>query len=164
VPSRAKPPQTRGVVQAASPNAAHGPVRVLIVDADHRVRGSLAEVVALAPGVQVAGSASHLASAVALVDELRPDVVILDPRLPDLDGGIALVSVIREAHPWIRILLLTWSLEHENGRLTAAVDDIVDKCAPPEDFVAAIVAAVRPASPRPMLDSAAARNGIPVQP
>jgi two-component system response regulator DevR len=133
------------MVEAAPfPDAPESRVRVVIVDADHRVRDSLAEVVSLGSGLEVVGAASHLTAAVTLINELRPDVVILDPRLPDLDGGIALVSTIRQADPSTRILLMTWSLEHESDRLASAVDEIIDKCASADAFVGKIVAAARP--------------------
>ncbi len=89
------------------------------------------------------GQAGYLLAAVSLIAETSPDVVILDPRLPDVDGGTALVTSVRKLGLSTRILLMSWSVEHENADLVKAVDAFIDKCAPPEAFVQAIVAGVR---------------------
>ena len=65
------------------------PLRVLVVDADDRVRESLAGLLAIGDRVLVVGSAGQAATALALVREHRPDVVVVDPRLPEVDGGLA---------------------------------------------------------------------------
>ena len=61
--------------------------RVVIVDADHRVREGVVAAIELAGGLEVVGQAGYLLAAVSLIAETSPDVVILDPRLPDVDGG-----------------------------------------------------------------------------
>jgi DNA-binding NarL/FixJ family response regulator len=140
----------------ASPDPPSRPIKVLIVVADHRVRESMADVLGLSPGLTIVGTASHQGAGVAAVTQLQPDVVIVDPRLPDVDAGLALVAVIRQIEPGARILLMSWSIEHENADLAASVDRIIDRCAPPDDLVTAIGDVARSGT-RPMLDSAAAR-------
>ena len=92
----------------------------------------------LAGGLEVVGQAGYLLAAVSLIAETSPDVVILDPRLPDVDGGTALVTSVRKLGLSTRILLMSWSVEHENADLVKAVDAFIDKCAPPEAFVQAM--------------------------
>jgi len=72
---------------------------VVIVDADRRVRQSLSDVLRLAGGVEVLGSAGDVRAALELIERHRPDVVVVDPRLPDVPAGIALLSGIRLAWP-----------------------------------------------------------------
>ena len=117
--------------------------RVVIVDADHRVREGVVAAIELAGGLEVVGQAGYLLAAVSLIAETSPDAVILDPRLPDVDGGTALVTSVRKLGLSTRILLMSWSVEQENADLVKAVDAFIDKCAPPEAFVQAIVAGVR---------------------
>jgi DNA-binding NarL/FixJ family response regulator len=84
---------------------AQRPVRVLVVDdhADVRflVRAILADA---APDVEYAGEASNAAGAVAALDELEPDVVVLDARMPAVDGFEA-AAMLLERRPDLAILL-----------------------------------------------------------
>lgn len=122
--------------------AAH-PIRVLVVDADHRVRASLAEFLGCSDGIQVAGRAGDVAAAVAAVTDQAPDVVLIDPRLPDVDAGFALIGLLRRRMPRVRLLVLT-SLGCERDALATGADAFLPKGVPPQDVVDAIVALARP--------------------
>ncbi len=87
------------------------PLRVLVVDADRRVRQSLCGLIDLADGMAVACSAADPAGALANLAAERVDVVLLDPRLPDLESGAALVGAIRRDWPVLPIVALCWSDE-----------------------------------------------------
>ena len=63
------------------------PVRVFLVDDHEVVRRGVAEVLEDDPGITVAGEAGSVAEALARVPAVRPDVVVLDMRLPDGDGA-----------------------------------------------------------------------------
>lgn len=81
-------------------------IRVLIVD-DHRVLAELlAEALANAEDIVVIGTVGTSAEAVAAAEAVRPDVVILDYDLPDVEGTEALVA-LRRAAPSARLLMLT---------------------------------------------------------
>jgi DNA-binding NarL/FixJ family response regulator len=111
--------------------------RVVIIDADRRIRQSLTDVLRLAGGVDVLGSAGDVRAALELVAKHRPEVVVVDPRLPDAPAGMALISGIRQSWPSTRIVLTGWA-GPENalpGRDLA----FVAKSAPAEEFVAAVV-------------------------
>ncbi len=81
-------------------------IRVLLVD-DHRiVRQGLHSILDPDPEVEIVGEAGDGASAIALVAEQKPDVVLLDLKLPDMDG-ITLCQRILEACPQTAVLFLT---------------------------------------------------------
>ncbi len=81
-------------------------IRVLIVD-DHRVLAELlAEALANAEDIVVIGTVGTSAEAVAAAEAVRPDVVVLDYDLPDVEGTEAIVA-LREAAPSARLLMLT---------------------------------------------------------
>lgn len=85
-----------------------GPVRVLIVDDHPVVRQGLRSMLA-ADDVEVVGEAGNGSDAVALVDELRPDVAIMDIRMPDMDGLSAMAAMKRRSVTTSVIVLTTYS-------------------------------------------------------
>jgi len=83
-----------------------GTIRVLIADDQRVVREGLSMLVALLDDVQVAGTACDGAEAVRLAGDRRPDVVLMDLRMPGTDG-IAATEALRERAPAARVLVLT---------------------------------------------------------
>ena len=89
-----------------STDAHAGPIRVFLLDDHEIVRRGVADVLQSDPGLTVVGEAKNAAEALARVPALRPDVAVLDVRLPDGDG----VSVCRELRsqlPELTVLMLT---------------------------------------------------------
>lgn len=82
-------------VSSDPPPVSASPCRVVVVDADRRVRRDLAGLVDLADGCASVGVAGDTDSALAVIRRERPDVVVLDPRLPDVESGMAFVSRVR---------------------------------------------------------------------
>nr|MBA4170500.1 response regulator [Chloroflexota bacterium] len=95
------PPSPRSVTPS--------PSRVVIVDADRRVQASLADLLAISGDVRVVGRAGDVRAALEMVEQTRPDVALIDPRLPDLEAGEALMTGLRLAWPDMRIVLTGWS-------------------------------------------------------
>jgi DNA-binding NarL/FixJ family response regulator len=83
-----------------------GPIRVLIADDQLVVREGLSMLVGLIDGVEVVGTACDGAEAVRLAEAHRPDVVLMDLRMPGTDG-IAATADLRLRLPATRVLVLT---------------------------------------------------------
>jgi DNA-binding NarL/FixJ family response regulator len=83
-----------------------GPIRVLIADDQRVVRDGLSMLVGLIDGVEVVGAACDGAEAVRLAEDHRPDVVLMDLRMPGTDG-IAATADLRQRLPATRVLVLT---------------------------------------------------------
>ena len=83
-----------------------GPIRVLIADDQRVVRDGLSMLVGLIDGVEVVGTACDGAEAVRLAEDHRPDVVLMDLRMPGTDG-IAATADLRQRLPATRVLVLT---------------------------------------------------------
>src|SRR5436190_24273666 len=81
-------------------------IRVLIADDQRVVRDGLSMLVALIDGVEVVGTASDGAEAVQLAAAYRPDVIMIDLRIPGTDG-ISATENLRERLPATRVLVLT---------------------------------------------------------
>ena len=83
-----------------------GRIRVLIADDQRVVREGLSMLVGLIDDVEVIGAACDGAEAVRLAEAHRPDVILMDLRMPDVDG-VAATADLRERLPSARVLVLT---------------------------------------------------------
>lgn len=93
-------------------------IRVLVVDDQAIVRDGLATVLSLVPDLLVVGQAADGAQAVAAVDEHAPDVVLMDLRMPVVDGPTATARIL-ERHPDVAVLVLTTFAD--DASITAAL-------------------------------------------
>lgn len=93
-------------------NGPFEPVRVLVVDADRRVRQSLAGLIRVSDGLELAGVAGDPVGAMHTLEHAEVDVVLIDPRLPEAEVGIALLGEIRTRWPATRIVALS-VVEHQ---------------------------------------------------
>jgi DNA-binding NarL/FixJ family response regulator len=82
------------------------PVRVLVVDDQELVREGIASLLGIQPGITVVGTASDGREAITLVRETSPDVVLMDVRMPGMDG-VEAVGVLRGTAPSCRVVMLT---------------------------------------------------------
>ena len=103
-------------------------IRVLAADDQRVVREGLALLLSLLPGVEVVGTAADGASALALVAELRPDVVLMDLRMPGMDGAAA-TRRLRAEHPSVKVIVLTTYADDRSvvGALQAGADGYLTK-------------------------------------
>jgi len=86
--------------------AAPGRIRVMIADDQRVVRDGLSMLVSLIDDVEIVGLASDGTEAVRLAEEHRPDVILMDLRMPGVDGATATAQV-RERLPGTQVLVLT---------------------------------------------------------
>jgi DNA-binding NarL/FixJ family response regulator len=114
------------------------PVRVVIADDQALMRAAFRTILEAA-SILVVGEAATGAEAVALVGRERPDVVIMDVRMPGRDGLSATAEISRE-HPSARVLVLTtFDLDdYLFGALDAGAAGFLLKNAAPEDLIAAV--------------------------
>jgi DNA-binding NarL/FixJ family response regulator len=82
------------------------PLRVLIADDSERVRTAVSDLLEAVGGVEVVGVAADGAEAVALANDLRPDVVLMDVAMPVMNG-IDATRRITSANPAVRVVVLT---------------------------------------------------------
>jgi DNA-binding NarL/FixJ family response regulator len=87
--------------------------RVLVVDDQTVVRDGLVLLLGLLPGLEVVGSAGDGEEAVRLVEENRPDVVLMDLRMPRVDG-VEATRRIKAAYPSVQIVVLTTYSDDES--------------------------------------------------
>ena len=83
-----------------------GPIRVLLADDQRVVRDGLTLLLGLLPGIEVLDAACDGAQAVELARRLRPDVVLMDLRMPRCDG-VEATRRLREREPGVKVIVLT---------------------------------------------------------
>ncbi len=113
--------------------------RVLIADDDHLMRAGLVELLTVDDNIQVIGQASTGREAVAAARRLNPDVILMDVRMPDMDGITATRELVSAA-PHMKVLILT-TFEQDDyvfGALRAGASGFLLKRTRPEDLIAAV--------------------------
>ncbi|MFJ2632399.1 response regulator [Streptomyces sp. NPDC087422] len=119
------------------------PVRVLLVDDQPLVRASLDMIITDAPDLAVVGEAGTGADAVRLSAELRPDVVVMDIRMPGMDGIEATRRITEDpvyatAVPRVLVLTTFDQDDHVYGALRAGASGFLVKDMALDDILAAI--------------------------
>jgi len=120
------------------------PIRILIVDDQPRARKSLKALLSTWPRVGEVHEASNGREAVELVRELRPDAVLMDVRMPEMDGLKATVQ-IKALWPQVKVVVLSMYLEYQDEALALGADAFVGKGEAPDrllDLLSAVVQAV----------------------
>jgi DNA-binding NarL/FixJ family response regulator len=115
------------------------PVRVLIVDDDDLMRAGLRGVLSNDERIEVVGEAGDGRDALYRTRLLQPDVVLMDVRMPDLDGISATQKVLAD-FPEVKVVMLT-TFEQDDyifGALSAGASGFLLKRTTPEELVAAI--------------------------
>jgi DNA-binding NarL/FixJ family response regulator len=111
-------------------------IRVLLVDDERMVCAHLRTILEAAPGLEVVGEAYDGAEAVEAVVRFRPDVVLLDLRMPGVDGLTALDRITRSASGPKVVVLTTFDLdEYVLRALRAGAAGFLLKSTAPEDLV-----------------------------
>jgi DNA-binding NarL/FixJ family response regulator len=114
-------PDSGTTESAADISARTGSVGVLVVDDSPVFRRGMSRAVGLHGGLELVGEAGGGEAALVAIDRLRPDVVLLDLRMPDIDG-IDVLDRLRDLDPppRCRVLIVSASLDEETERAALA--------------------------------------------
>ena len=143
-------------------------MRVVVADDQRVVREGLATIVGALPGVEVVGLAADGAEAVDLAATCAPDVVLMDLRMPVLDG-VAATARIRREHPDTSVVVLTTYADDESilAALSAGAIGYLTKDATRDDIRRALEAAAAgqsvldPAASAALIQAARAAAAVP---
>ena len=115
-------------------------IRVLVVDDQALVRGGFAMVLGHAPDIEVVAEAGTGVEAVEAAATHRPDVILMDIRMPEMDGLTAAEQIVANSDWPVRVLILTTfdPDEYVYRALRAGASGFVLKDIPPEELVVAV--------------------------
>jgi len=120
------------------------PIRVLLVDDQVLMRRGLRKLLEVEDGIEVVGEAADGVEALQIVPETRPDVALVDARMPKMDG-VELIKRLSKEHPRVAAIVLTTFDDDEYifGGLGAGAKGYLLKDTPPEELVLGIMKANR---------------------
>ena len=117
------------------------PIRVLIVDDQLRARKSVRALLSTWQRIGEIYEAGNGREAVQLVGECQPNVVLMDVRMPEMDGLQATVQ-IKALWPRVKVVVLSMHLEYRDEALAAGADAFVGKGEPADRLLAVLSAIV----------------------
>ncbi len=139
-------------------NSVTGVVRVVVVDDEPMVCAHLRTILGSAPDIEVVDEAHDGAAGVTAVVRNRPDVVLMDLRMPVLDGIAAIEQIVKLADPPVVVVLTTFDADQYVLRaLRAGAAGFLVKSTPPQDLIGLVRVA---AEGHTVLSPAAARRLI----
>jgi NarL family two-component system response regulator LiaR len=112
-------------------------VRVLIADDRSRSRQGLKALLSTYSGIEVVGEAGNGEEAVRLVEERRPDAVLMDAKMPAMDGLTA-TRLIKERWPEVRVVVLTMYGARRSDAVAAGADAFLVKGCIADELLGAI--------------------------
>ena len=115
------------------------PIRVLLVDDHPVVRAGIEGILSSQPDIEVAGEASDGLEAISLNQTLRPDVILMDLQMPEMDGVTAIKAIREQANPPHILVLTTYDTDADIVQaIQAGATGYLLKDTPREDFFAAV--------------------------
>lgn len=114
------------------------PCKVLIADDSVRARFGLRALLALQPEIEVVGEAANGLEAVEVARDSRPDVVLMDIRMPLLDG-LEAARRIKKLQPEIRVVITSMDARHRGAALAAGADAFLVKGTSSRDLLGAVL-------------------------
>ena len=112
-------------------------IRVLIADDRLSSRNGLRALLVTQPGIEIVGEAADGQEAIQFVEQYRPDVVLIDVRMPMIDGMEA-TRIIKDRWPEVKVIVLTMYPSHQAEALAAGADAFLVKGYATEDLLVAV--------------------------
>jgi DNA-binding NtrC family response regulator len=129
-----------------APEAPEPPVRVLVVDQDRRVRNSLEVLISVADGFDCVSCCADATEALAVLDAQPVDALLIDPRLPELEVGLAFLAEVHERWPQLTLVAVSGSDDLAPVSLRDGAIAFVGMSGQPDELLSALTRGVRRAA------------------
>jgi len=113
-------------------------IRVLIADDRLSSRNGLKALLVTQPGIEIVGEAADGQETIQFVEQCRPDVVLMDVRMPLIDG-LEATRLIKDRWPEVKVIILTMYPFHQAEALAAGADAFLVKGCTAEDLLETIL-------------------------
>jgi YesN/AraC family two-component response regulator len=115
-----------------------GRTKVLIADDRSRSRKGLRALLSTNAQLEVVGEAQNGKEAVQLAEDLHPDVILMDVRMPIM-SGVDATQKIKDRWPEVKVIVLSMYRRHLEEAQDAGADFFLEKGCPPQDLIEAIL-------------------------
>jgi DNA-binding NarL/FixJ family response regulator len=112
-------------------------MRILIVDDNHSFRQGMRALLSIQPDMKVKGEAPDGHVAMEMIQELHPDLVLLDAHMPGMTG-VEVTRQIKSRWPQVKVILMTMYADYRSKSIEAGADAFVTKGIPPEHVLSVI--------------------------
>jgi DNA-binding NarL/FixJ family response regulator len=109
-------------------------MRILIVDDLERTRQSLTLLLNTLPDIKEVRAAANGQEAVELIQDWLPDLVVMDARMPKMDG-VEATRLIKAKWPGVKVIVLSMYPEYHSQAIQAGADAFISKGAPAKDLL-----------------------------
>ena len=113
------------------------PIRVIIVDDSAVTRDAMRALLATSSDIELIGEATNGEDALRLVEQLRPEVVLMDLEMPRM-GGVEATRLIKQSWPLVSVIVVTISASQRNAALNAGADSFIVKGEAPHKLLTAM--------------------------
>jgi DNA-binding NarL/FixJ family response regulator len=113
-------------------------IRVLIADDRLSSRNGLKALLVTQPGIEIVGEAADGQETIQFIEQCRPDVVLMDVRMPLIDG-LEATRIIKDRWPKVKVIMLTMYPSHQAEALAAGADAFLVKGCTAEDLLETIL-------------------------
>ena len=112
-------------------------INLMIVDDSTRARLALTAILSLQAGVRIIAQASHGLEAVDLIRSCVPDVVLMDMKMPVMDG-LEATRIIKSNWPGVKVIILSMYLDYQSEAISSGADKFLVKGCSVEEIMSAI--------------------------
>jgi len=112
-------------------------IRILIVDDSHSFRKGMQALLEIQPDMDIVGAAPNAHSAMEQIEQLQPDLVLLDAQMPDMTG-VEVTQQIKNHWPQTKVILMTMYADYRSKAIEAGADAFLTKGIPPEHVLSVI--------------------------
>jgi YesN/AraC family two-component response regulator len=102
------------------------PTKIMVVENNSRARSALAAFISLQVGIRITAEASNGLEAISKIKSCPPDIVLMDMRMPIMDG-LEATKIIKKRWPWVKVIALTMYQNYQSEALSAGADAFLVK-------------------------------------